>query len=170
MDPNRAMAELLNEIYDALLMRHIRGGSNYGLRDDIADSVEISNALCGDVLQLQVAWEAGHLASLRFSCECCGIAMGNASLMTAMVPGLDRDGARRLADAALDVLRGGTVPDAAVAHLPAELAQEASAGWALLVEIGRRLPARRTCASLAWQALGAVLDGRQHAAARDLRA
>ena len=163
------VADALSGIYDQLLLQHIRDAHHYGLRTDVAALLEISNPLCGDVLQLQLAWEHGQLAELRFTCECCGIAMGNASLMTDLLPGLDAAAAAAVAAQAVALLRGVLSPQAVVSALIPARQEQAAAAWALLYEIGQRLPARRTCASLAWQALVAALDGQSTCDARELR-
>ncbi|MDE3012306.1 MAG: iron-sulfur cluster assembly scaffold protein, partial [Pseudomonadota bacterium] len=135
------MAEALDRVYDSLLLDHIRTARNYGLEPGAAPVCEMSNPMCGDVLQLQVRAEHDRLVAVRFSCECCGIAMGNASLMTGMVAGTVIADARALAARALGVLDGSRT-DAAEGE-----------GWALLAAIRANLPARLTCASLGWQAL-----------------
>lgn len=166
------MAESLDTVYDALLMDHIRSARNYGLSTAPSDAetagrVAISNPLCGDVLELELDWNGDRLDAVRFGCECCGIAMGSASLMTTVLAGQQRETLRSLAQHALALLRGACTPDetgAAGVDVPV-----AAANWRLLHEIGQRLPARRTCASLGWQALLAGLDGERHCNAKEIR-
>ncbi len=161
------MSNTLNTIYDALLMRHIREAYRYGLKgfgEEINTScIEVSNPLCGDTLTLK-RWKAKeHLQGmhLSFECECCGIAMGSASLMTLMMDCAPVNQARALAEAALAVLRGEPVPQEilSLSYISEPLREDALGGWQLLSEIGQNLPNRRTCASLAWQALLADLEG-----------
>jgi NifU-like protein involved in Fe-S cluster formation len=163
------VTDVLSGIYDQLLLTHIRAARNYGLAEGGPPATEIRNTLCGDRLQLQLSWHEGRLRKLAFSCDCCGISMGNTSLMSEMLPGLDREGARRQAAQALEVLRGGEIPGDVADHLPADLAEGALASWQLLAEIARRLPARRTCASLGWQALAGALDELAVCDAREIR-
>jgi len=155
------MAEALDRIYDALLLDHIRAARNYGLADSGPAALEIANPLCGDVLQLQVVATQGRLAAVRFQCECCGIAMGNASLMTEAVQGVELEQARKLAEQALAIL---------TQRLPLDPGGDAGGPWPLLQAVARDLPGRRTCASLGWQALLAALDGQQACTAREIRA
>ena len=75
--------------------------------------------------------------------------MGNASLMTGLISGRTREEAHRLAALALGVLSGASDGEGC----PDEPA------YRLLAAIAQRLPARRTCASLGWQALIAALEG-----------
>lgn len=157
------MAEALEQVYDSLLLDHIRSARNYGLVDDGPARVEIANPLCGDVLQLQAWLDADRLTALRFSCECCGIAMGNTSLMTVTVVGMERARLRQVAGHALAVLAGRAGSGAG-----AEPARQGET-WALLAAIATSLPARRTCASLGWQALLALLDGQASSSAREIR-
>jgi len=171
------MSQALNSIYDALLMRHIREAHRYGLagfgEEENAHSVEISNPLCGDTLTLK-NW--GQTASqpglhLSFECECCGIAMGSASLMTLMLEDASPSQAQEIAHAALAVLRGEP-PSAeimAMPYLPEPLRQDGVGGWQLLQEIAQHLPTRKTCASLAWQALLAEFDGQNQIVAFEVK-
>ncbi len=165
------MADSLQPIYDALLLDHIRSARHYGLQPDLA-SVDIRNPMCGDVLQLQLAWSDGDVpaAAVHFECECCGIAMGSASLLTQMLAGAPRRRVAELAGQALQVLRGAPVPAGVGDHLPESHRAEALAGWALLAAIPAQMPARRTCASLGWQAVLAALAGQRECAAEEVRA
>lgn len=156
------MTEALEQVYDALLLDHIRSARNYGLEASGPAALEISNPLCGDVLQLQLVIAGDCLQQLRFECECCGIAMGNASLMTEAVQGQALATVRALADQALRLLAGEAGESAPSLPLPGQTG-------ALLRAVRRTLPGRRTCASLGWQALQAALDGARALTAREIR-
>jgi NifU-like protein involved in Fe-S cluster formation len=171
------MSNALNTIYDALLMRHIREAHRYGLNgfgeEQDASAIEISNPLCGDTLTLKRwrAHESDQGMHLSFECECCGIAMGSASLMTLMMDCVPVNQARALAETALAVLRGEPVPQEILypSYLSEPLREDALGGWQLLSEISQNLPSRRTCASLAWQALLADLEGQSNIIAIEVK-
>jgi nitrogen fixation NifU-like protein len=170
------MSETLTRVYDALLMEHIREARNYGLHANLQGVTRIANPLCGDQLMLQTEWQNGVLAEIRFECECCGIAMGNASLMTTLVTGHPPIKVRAMTEHALGILAGRVAialssTDASLQSGSAPPAGEAgeAPAWALLEEVRRQLPARRTCASLGWQALQANLDGVLDATAHEVR-
>jgi nitrogen fixation NifU-like protein len=154
------MSAPLEQVYDLLLLDHIRAARNYGLEAGGPAPLEISNPLCGDTLALQVVWSAEGRLALRFQCACCGISMGNASLMTELVSGRTATEASAIAARVFALLTGAAVP-------PAEPVVPA---FRLLAAIAEQLPARRTCASLGWQALEAVLAGHATpATAREIR-
>jgi NifU-like protein involved in Fe-S cluster formation len=171
------MSETINTVYDALLMRHIRQAHRYGLTgygdEQTARSIEIANPLCGDTLTLK-RWntiQPEPSMHLSFECECCGIAMGSASLMTLMLEGVPLVQAQIMAHEALKILRGEPSSEAikSVQVLPEPLRQDAQGGWQLLTEIAHNLPGRKTCASLAWQALLAELDGQTQMVALEVK-
>ncbi len=160
------MSDALAAVYDELLLQHIREAHNYGLVEASVPTVEISNPMCGDTLRLQLDWQGDLLTQARFECECCGIAMGNASLMTLMLAGLSRKRVRQRAGQALAVLQG--------AALPQDLSDDSDddarlQGWHLLAGVARQLPARLTCASLGWQAVAAGLANDLAPVAQEIR-
>jgi len=172
-----AMSNALNTIYDALLMRHIREAHRYGLNgfgeEQDASAIEISNPLCGDTLTLK-RWRSNECDQgmhLSFECECCGIAMGSASLMTLMMEGAPVNHAEDIAHAALAALRGEPASQELMAmqYLPENLREDAKGGWQLLLEIAQDMPSRRTCASLAWQALLAEFQGQSQIIAFEVK-
>ena len=86
--------------------------------------------------------------------------MGNASLMTELVAGKTAAEASAIAARAFSLLGGEALP-AVEPPIPA---------FRLLAAIAAQLPARRTCASLGWQALAAALSGQvTPAIAREIR-
>jgi len=168
------MSASLTAIYDDLLMRHIRQAHHYGVslfEEDEGVSSMIANPLCGDTLTL-MRWKAHEPQQgmkLSFECECCGIAMGSASLMTLMLEGALPSQAKTLAESALATLKGAPAPLDVLNHVSPASREEVQAGWQLLFEIGQHMPARRTCASLGWQAVIAQSEGRSDSVAIEVK-
>jgi hypothetical protein len=57
----------------------------------------------------------------------------------------------------------------AMQYLPENLREDAKGGWQLLLEIAQDMPSRRTCASLAWQALLAEFQGQSQIIAFEVK-
>jgi len=144
------MADLA-KLYDDVIMDHIKHARNYGEMAEATGKADGVNVLCGDNLTVYVRVEGDILCEAAFKCECCGISMASASIMTELVA-------------------GKTVAEAK--HIAADLLEsfseehpehDAHYGKAAVLGIVRDFPSRRNCASLAWVALNAALEGDKQA-------
>lgn len=137
--------------YDELLMEHIKNARNYRELEDASGAASGANALCGDGMTVYVRLENGRIADVAFQCQCCGVSMASASIMTEAVVGASTEEARvrvksfvaRVADKADTGRDNGGCPQSAV------------------VAMVRHYPVRSRCAMLPWLTLEAALDGRQ---------
>jgi nitrogen fixation NifU-like protein len=77
----RAVAILLRMFTEAVL-DHFSNPRNAGELADADATVEVSNPVCGDVLQLAVRLENGRIAEVRFLCRGCTTAIACGSLLT----------------------------------------------------------------------------------------
>ena len=141
----------LSKLYDEVIMDHIKHARNYGEMAQPSFQADGVNALCGDNLTVYVQVDSDVLSEAKFKCECCGISMASASIMTEMVKGRSVADAKLIAKQFLESFSAENAP-----------AQEDSGSSAVL-GIVREFPSRRNCASLAWVALGAALDGKDEA-------
>ena len=66
---------------DAVL-DHFRNPRNAGELPNADASVEVTNPVCGDVLQLAVRLDGNHIAEAKFLCRGCTTAIACASLLT----------------------------------------------------------------------------------------
>jgi len=94
--------------------------------------------------------EGGRVVEAAFQCECCGISMASASIMTETVQGKTVQEARTLYKSFEKLLRD----PAAASELHAD------AGQLPMLELIREFPSRVNCALLGWHTLDAALDGR----------
>jgi len=136
--------------YDDLLMDHIRNARNYRVLEGASASASGANALCGDAMTVYVKLENGHIADVAFHCECCGVSMASASIMTETVLGVAAEQARMqvkgfIARVAGEANVGEGEPNTAHGAVMATL---------------RQYPVRTRCALLPWLTLEAALDGR----------
>lgn len=89
-------------MYDPKLLDHFRNPRNAGELQTADAVVEVSNAVCGDILQLSLKLEAGRVAAVRFKCRGCVASMACGSAVTELLPGLDAAGMKRLSTEAVE--------------------------------------------------------------------
>ena len=80
--------------YDDILMEHIRNARNYGAIEGASATASGANALCGDAMTVFVRMESGRIEHIAFQCECCGVSMASASIMTDELRGMSLDEVR----------------------------------------------------------------------------
>lgn len=136
--------------YDDILMDHIKNARNYRTIDGASGTASGANALCGDGVTVFVRMEGGRIEDIAFQCECCGVSMASASIMTEALSGLTADEARARVKSFVE--RVGA--KAGTERLEDESAQAA------VVAAARQYPVRSRCAVLPWLTLEAALDGR----------
>ncbi|MEX0960345.1 MAG: SUF system NifU family Fe-S cluster assembly protein [Burkholderiales bacterium] len=140
-----------SKLYDRVMMEHIKNARNYREMADATASAEGINPLCGDSFRVFVRVEADTVQDTAFQCECCGISMASASIMTEVVKGRSVADARQaIRTFARLVAEGG---DAGRMHADAHA----------ILDVVRELPSRVNCAMLGWAALEAALEGRERA-------
>lgn len=138
----------MSKLYDDILLDHIRNARNYRTMAGADRRGESTNPLCGDSFSVFVKLEADRLADVSFQCECCGISMASASIMTDWVRGRTIAEARSLKQRFLGAMqdRGDSV------------GQDAPPDHEAVLRVVRATPSREGCASMAWRALEAALD------------
>ena len=141
----------LSKLYDDVIMDHIKHARNYGEMEEASFQADGVNALCGDNLTVYVRVESDVLREAKFKCECCGISMASASIMTEMIKGKSVADAKRISAEFLGSISDDASPT------------NADHGRSAVLGIVREFPSRRNCASLAWVALNAALDGKDQA-------
>ncbi len=141
----------VNRLYDDVMMDHIKNARNYRKMSEATASAEGVNPLCGDSFRVYVRVEGDTVRDAAFQCECCGISMASASIMTETVKGRSLAEARRAIREFARLVAGQ--PDAEAAH----------ADMRAVLGVVREFPSRVNCASLAWVTLEAALEGREHA-------
>ena len=141
------------DLYDDLIMDHIRNARNYRALDRADLKATGSNPLCGDEVTVYVKLERGRIEDIAFRCTCCGISMASASIMTETVKGKHVAEARSLLRAFASSLNGRA--DVAASDIVPE--------HRAIVATVRKYPARARCAHLPWATLEGALDNRQEA-------
>ena len=139
-----------NSLYNDVILDHIRNARNFRELGDANRKARGLNPLCGDTFTVYARIEGDRVVEASFQCECCGISMASASIMTETVKGKTVQEARTLYKSFEKVLRD---PGAA-SNLHAD------SGQLPMLELIREFPSRVNCALLGWQTLDAALDGR----------
>jgi nitrogen fixation NifU-like protein len=137
----------LSKLYDDVVMDHIKNARNYQALPAADLSAEGLNVLCGDGMTVYVKLTGEAIGATSFQCECCGISMASASIMTEAVSGRPLREVQALHQAVVAAL--DTDEDRLAEW------QEARA----IVEAVRAYPSRRRCALLPWVTLAAALAG-----------
>jgi nitrogen fixation NifU-like protein len=140
------------QVYDDLIMDHIKNARNYRAIDAVESPEVGSNPLCGDEMLIYLEVDGERISDIAFQCSCCGISMASASMMTEMVKGSRVDEARRTVRDLLALLREQADPQGP--HADAQLA---------LLDTVRKFPARLQCATLAWSTLERALAADERA-------
>lgn len=147
------MFDDLRDLYQDVILdrgRRPRHGSRLAAFDATAKG---DNPMCGDRVQVFVRHDdAGRIAETGFEARGCAISIASADLMAEVVAGHSNDEVRAMAARFRDMARTGEAAedDAAMARL------RPLAGV-------HEFPSRVKCATLAWHALLAALDGRGEA-------
>ena len=139
------MAELKN-LYDDVIMDHIRNARNYHKLEGANREAEGSNPLCGDVLTVYLKLSGEVIDDIGFQCSCCGISMASASIMTESVKGKKKNEAQFIFQRFSQMLTQSQ-PDA----------PSATDDLSVLAVV-REFPSRVNCATLAWETLEQALD------------
>ena len=83
-------------MFSDMVLDHFSAPRNAGKLPDANASVEVSNPVCGDVLQLSARVENGRIAEARFLCQGCTTAIACASLLTVELSGREVSDANKI--------------------------------------------------------------------------
>ena len=143
----------LTDLYQEVILDHSRHPRNFGAAEDANRQARGNNPLCGDRVAVYLSVDGDHITDAHFDARGCAISIASASMMTEMIKGKTVDEARSLFDRFHALVTGedGDAADAATAD--EEMAELASLSGV------RAFPTRIKCATLAWHAMSAALDG-----------
>jgi len=134
--------------YDGFIMDHIRDARNFRSLPTSNRESTGTNPLCGDEVTVLLRLANGRVEEAAFQCQCCGISMASASMMTDWAKGLTVAETRRFAHEFIGRLAGrpGAVPG-----------KDSQMERALLTTV-REFPRRVGCAILPWTTLESMLE------------
>lgn len=88
--------ELLDELYESLVLEHSRKPKNFGRLSCNCHSQKGKNPSCGDQLELFLSIENNLIKDVKFEGEGCALSMSSASLMTQAIKGKTVNEAQKL--------------------------------------------------------------------------
>ncbi|MBD3409446.1 MAG: SUF system NifU family Fe-S cluster assembly protein [Ignavibacteriales bacterium] len=134
----------IEELYRRAVIEHSRAPANFREIDDPTGVSEQANELCGDEVKVAVVVEGGAIQDAAFVSRGCALVKASGSIMTRAVSGQSVGDAKQLAKRFVDFING-------------DLDEFESPGETSALETVRRFPARRSCATLSWEALAEAL-------------
>ncbi len=139
----------MSSLYHEVIIDHGKNPRNFG---KIEDALELKglNPLCGDQLTLYVKIDNDRIADVKFNGQGCAISMASSSLMTQAIKGKTLAEAKVLFTAFHDLVMQEQSPEAV----------EAILGKLMILQGVKVYPSRIKCATLAWHALNAILEGK----------
>ena len=93
--------------FSEAVLEHFRNPRNSGDLDNATHRAEVTNPVCGDVLQLAARVEEGQIREARFLCRGCTTAIACASWLTERISGISLEEARSVGADAIAVGLGG---------------------------------------------------------------
>jgi nitrogen fixation NifU-like protein len=140
----------LRELYQEIILDHSRHPRHFGALAEANHVAEGHNPLCGDRVKVYLKTdEADRIADIAFEGRGCAISVASASLMTDMLKGRTVAEAEQLMGGFLKLVKG---EDTAALDADDREHLEVMAGVSAF-------PMRVKCATLAWHAMKAALDG-----------
>jgi nitrogen fixation NifU-like protein len=144
------MDSTLRELYQDIILDHSRHPRHFGALDGANHVAEGHNPLCGDKVKVYLVVDGDdRIADASFEGRGCAISVASASLMTEMLKGRSIAEAEHLMGGFLKLAKGEEAPGLEVDDRER---LEVMAGVSAF-------PMRVKCATLAWHAMKAALDG-----------
>lgn len=97
-------------MFSATLLDHFQRPRNAGELPNANVHVEVSNPVCGDVLQLSAFIESNTIREVRFLCRGCTASIACASLLTESLQGRELSTLSALTPESLSSALGGLPP------------------------------------------------------------
>ena len=142
------MDEDLTELYRDVILDHNKNPRNFGKPESPDREQEGYNPLCGDRMTIYLNLDGETLRDVYFQGTGCAISKASASVMTETLTGKSKTEARKIFEQFHAMVTDGNEVD--------------------IMEVGEvaalsgvnQFPLRVKCATLAWHALLAAMDGR----------
>jgi nitrogen fixation NifU-like protein len=141
----------LRELYQDVILDHSKHPRNFGPANGAYRHAKGNNPLCGDRVEVHLKVKDGLIEDARFEGRGCAISLASASLMTELLKGRSEAEARALFAQFRELL---------TAKGQVDLARYADIDRLAALSGVRDYPMRVKCATLAWHAMSAALEGR----------
>lgn len=148
------MSTGLADLYQEVILDHSRNPRNFGGADDSNRQARGNNPLCGDRVSVFLTVDDDRITDAHFDARGCAISIASGSMMTEMIKGKTVDEAKVLFERFHQLVTSNeTELDDASGKADDDLSELASLSGV------RAFPTRIKCATLAWHAMCAALDG-----------
>ena len=143
------MSTGLTDLYQEVILDHSRHPRNFGPAEEANRTARGNNPLCGDRVTVHLTVDDDVIEDARFEARGCAISLASASMMTEIIKGKSETEARELFERFQALVTGKAVED--------------ESGLEPLSALSgvKDFPTRIKCATLAWYAMSAALDGTQ---------
>ena len=138
----------LRDLYQEVILEHSKAPRNYRLLPNANQTAEGFNPLCGDRLTVYLDLQGGAIRDISFQGSGCAISKASASMMTQMLKGKRREEAEQLFEEFHRLVTG-----------QAQATHKTDLGKLTVFSGVCEYPSRVKCATLAWHALRAALEG-----------
>jgi nitrogen fixation protein NifU and related proteins len=139
----------LRELYQEVILEHSKTPRNYRQPAAANRKAEGYNPLCGDHFTVYVEFEGDSIRDIGFQGSGCAISKASASMMTQSMKGKSRAEAVRIFDRFHKLVTGQANGN------------DSDLGKLAVFSGVSEFPVRVKCATLAWHALQAALEGEQ---------
>ena len=140
----------INDLYRQVIMEHYKSPRNKGLKEEAGYvNLRLKNPSCGDDVTIQAKIENELITGIRHEGTGCSICCSSASVMSEVLKGKTVKEAEAIINDYYNLIKGEEVLD------------EDSLDEAIAYRGVANFPARVKCATLAWRALGAILQGQK---------
>ncbi len=141
----------LRELYQEVILEHSKKPRNFRVLENANHKAEGFNPLCGDHFTVYLDLKDGAISDIGFQGNGCAISKASASMMTQTLKGKTAAEAEEFFSRFHDVVTG---------HVAGT---EENLGKLAVFAGVSEFPLRVKCATLAWHALRAALNGEQEA-------
>lgn len=140
----------LRDLYQEVILEHSKAPRNYRPLPNANQSAEGFNPLCGDHFVVYLDLQGDAIRDISFQGAGCAISKASASMMTQILKGKRRQEAEQLFEEFHKLVTG-----------QAQAPNKSDLGKLAVFSGVCEYPSRVKCATLAWHALRAALQGAQ---------
>jgi nitrogen fixation protein NifU and related proteins len=148
------MMDELRELYQEVILDHGKNPRNFRHPEEANREAKGENPMCGDRFMVYLTLKDGLVEDVAFQGRGCAISTASASMMTEVVRGKTEAEAKAL----FETFHELCTKDEHDHHDHGPVDEEAMERLQVLAGV-RQFPVRVKCATLAWHAMSAALDG-----------
>ena len=151
----------LRELYQEVILEHSKHPRNFREMATANHKVEGFNPLCGDHFTIYLDLKDGAINDISFQGSGCAISKASASMMTQTLKGKSASEAEAMFEKFHGLVTGRAAQEKATGEGAG--ATSDSLGKLAVFSGVSEFPLRVKCATLAWHALRAALEGKEEA-------